>query len=152
MDGAGKKTAAAIHQEVAREVNQLLGRIFAQRRKDGRTDLEAVESALRTALHQAGAGALSELLQFEIPEADQRQLPCRCGHQAQYQEIRCKLILTIVGAVRIARPYYLCYDEICPSHVGRRIGAKKQNRALINGRSARSSRSITSRTCLAKSF
>jgi hypothetical protein len=46
LDGAGKKTAAAIHQEVAREVNQLLGRIFAQRRKDGRTDLEAVESAL----------------------------------------------------------------------------------------------------------
>ncbi len=33
LDGAGKKTAAAIHQEVAREVNQLLGRIFAQRRQ-----------------------------------------------------------------------------------------------------------------------
>jgi hypothetical protein len=79
-----KKTAAAIHQEVAREVNQLLGRIFAQRRKDGRTDLEAVESALRTALHQAGDAALSELLQFEIPEADQRRLPCPCGHHAQY--------------------------------------------------------------------
>ena len=108
LDRAGKKTAAAIHQEVAREVNQLLGRIFAQRRKDGRTDLEAVESALRTALHQAGAAALSELLQFEIPEADQRQLPCPCGHHAQYQEIRCKPILTIVGLVRIARPYYLC--------------------------------------------
>ena len=71
MDRAGKKTAAAIHQEVAREVNQLLGRVFAQRRKDGRTDLEALESALRTALHQAGA-ALSELLQFETPAADQR--------------------------------------------------------------------------------
>lgn len=99
---------------MAREVNQLLGRIFAQRRKDGRTDLEAVESALRTALPQAGAGALSELLQFEIPEADQRQLPCPCGHQAQYQEIRCKPILTIVGPVRMARPYYLCSQ----CHVG----------------------------------
>ena len=99
---------------MAREVNQLLGRIFAQRRKDGRTDLEAVESALRTALHQAGAVALSELLQFEIPEADQRQLPCRCGHHAQYQEIRFKPILTIVGAVRMARPYYLCSQ----CHVG----------------------------------
>ena len=99
---------------MAREVNQLLGRIFAQRRKDGRTDLEAVESALRTALHQAGAAALSELLQFEIPEGDQRQLPCRCGHHAQYQEIRFKPILTIVGPVRIARPYYLCSQ----CHVG----------------------------------
>ena len=99
---------------MAREVNQLLGRIFAQRRKDGRTDLEAVESALRTALHQAGASALSKLLQFEIPEADQRQLPCPCGHHAQYQEIRFKPILTIVGPVRMARPYYLCSQ----CHVG----------------------------------
>jgi len=99
---------------VAREVNQLLCRVFAQRRKDGRTDLEAVESALRAALHQAGAAALTELLQFEAPAADQRQLPCRCGHHAQYQEIRCKPILTIVGPVRIARPYYLCSQ----CHVG----------------------------------
>jgi hypothetical protein len=99
---------------VAREVNQLLCRVFAQRRKDGRTDLEAIESALRTALHQAGAAALSELLQFEAPAADQHQLPCRCGHHAQYQEIRSKSILTIVGPVRLARPYYLCSQ----CHVG----------------------------------
>ena len=114
MDGAGKKTAAAIHQEVTREVNQLLGRVFAQRRKDGRTDLEAVESALRTALHQAGAAALTQLLQFEAPAADQRQWPCRCGHHARYQEIRCKPLLTIVGPVRLSRPYYLCSQ----CHVG----------------------------------
>src|SRR6202034_227726 len=37
-----------------------------------------------------------------------------CGHHAQYQEIRCKPILTIVGLVRIARPYYLCSQ----CHVG----------------------------------
>ncbi len=99
---------------MAREVNQLLCRVFAQRRKDGRTDLEAVESALRAALHQAGAAALTELLQFEAPAADQRQLPCRCSHHAQYQEIRCKPILTIIGPVRISRPYYLCSQ----CHVG----------------------------------
>jgi hypothetical protein len=99
---------------VAREVNQLLCRVFAQRRKDGRTDLEAVESALRAALHQAGAAALTELLQFEAPAADQRQLPCRCGHHAQYQEIRSKPVLTIVGPVRLSRPYYLCSQ----CHVG----------------------------------
>ena len=93
---------------MAREVNQLLCRVFAQRRKGGRTDLEAVESALRAALHQAGAAALTELLQFEAPAAEQRQLPCDCDHHAQYHEIRCKPILTIVGPVRISRPYYLC--------------------------------------------
>ena len=95
-------------------MNQLLGRVFAQRRKDGRTDLEAVELALRAALHQAGAAALSELLQFEAPPAEQRQLPCRCGHHAQYQEIRSKPLLTIVGPARLSRPYYLCSE----CHVG----------------------------------
>ncbi|HTP69165.1 MAG TPA: ISKra4 family transposase [Dongiaceae bacterium] len=99
---------------MAWEVNRFLGRVFAQRRKDGRSDLEAVESALRAALHQAGAAALSELLQFETPAAEQRQLPCCCGHHAQYQEIRCRPVLTIVGPVRISRPYYLCSQ----CHVG----------------------------------
>lgn len=93
---------------MTREVNQLLGRVFAQRRKDGRTDLEAVELALRATLHQAGAAALSELLQFEAPATDQRQSRCDCGHHAQYQEIRSKPVLTIVGPVRLCRPYYLC--------------------------------------------
>jgi hypothetical protein len=93
---------------VTREVNEFLSRVFAQRRKDGRTDLEAVESALRAALHQAGAAALTELLKFEAPAAEQRQLPCRCGHHAQYQELRSKPVLTIVGPVRVSRPYYLC--------------------------------------------
>jgi len=69
-----KKNGYAIHQEVAREVNQLLGRVFAQRRKGGRTDLEAVESACELLSTKAGAAALSELLQFETPAADQRQL------------------------------------------------------------------------------
>ena len=88
--------------------------MFAQRSKDGRTDLEAVESALRATLHQAGATALTELLQFAAPAPDQRQLPCRCGHHAQYQELRSKPVWTIVGLARISRPYYLCSQ----CHVG----------------------------------
>jgi hypothetical protein len=89
-------------------VNQLLSRIFAQRHKSGRTDLEAVEGALRAALHHAGAAALSELLQYQAPTPEQRQRPCRCGHQAQYQGLRAKPVLTVVGAAQITRPYYLC--------------------------------------------
>ena len=56
-----------------------------------------MESALRVALHQAGAAALAELLKFEAPAAEQRQLPCPCGHHAQYQELRSKPVVTIVG-------------------------------------------------------
>jgi len=93
---------------VAREVNQLLQHVFAQRRKDGRTDLEAVETALRAALHQAGAAALTQLLQFEAPASAERQLLCGCGRRAQFQEVRSKPLLTVVGPTRLSRPYYWC--------------------------------------------
>ena len=51
---------------------------------------------------------MSELLQYEVPALDQRRLPCSCGHYAQYQELRPKVVLTVVGPARILRPYYLC--------------------------------------------
>jgi hypothetical protein len=93
---------------MAREINQLLCRIFAQRRNSVGSDLEATESALRAAVHQAGANALSQLLQFQPPAPGQRQLPCACGHQARYQELRSRPVLTMVGWARINRPWYLC--------------------------------------------
>ena len=64
--------------------------------------------AIRSAMHHAGATALTELLQFAVPDADQRTLPCACGQQAGYRELRSKPVLTAVGPVRISRPYYLC--------------------------------------------
>jgi len=64
--------------------------------------------ALRSAMHHAGATALSELLQFPVPAAEQRSIPCPCGHQAGYRELRSKPVLTAVGEVTISRPYYLC--------------------------------------------
>jgi hypothetical protein len=71
-------------------------------------DLEAVEMAVRSAMHQAGAAALTELLQYPEPTADQRRRPCSCGHQARYRELRSKPVLTAVGEVEVSRPYYLC--------------------------------------------
>jgi len=64
--------------------------------------------AVRSAMHHAGAAALSELLQFPAPAADQRRLPCSCGRQAPYRELRSKPVLTAVGKVEVSRPYYLC--------------------------------------------
>ena len=60
-----KKTAAAIHQEVTREVQTLLQVVFGAPRKSPALDLEAVEMAVRSAMHRAGAGALSRLLSMD---------------------------------------------------------------------------------------
>jgi hypothetical protein len=82
--------------------------IFHGRRKTDHLDLEAIEMAVRSAMHQAGAAALAELLQFPVPAGDQCRLPCSCGHQARYRELRSKPVLTAVGQVKVSRPYYLC--------------------------------------------
>jgi hypothetical protein len=82
--------------------------IFNGRHKTGRLDLEAIEMAVRSAMHQAGAAALTELLQYPVPAANQRRLPCSCGQQAQYRDLRSKSVLTAVGKVEVSRPYYVC--------------------------------------------
>jgi hypothetical protein len=63
---------------------------------------------MRSAMHHAGATALNELLRFPAPAAEQRSIPCSCGHQAGYQELRSKPVLSAVGEVTVSRPYYLC--------------------------------------------
>jgi hypothetical protein len=73
----------------------LLGRIFAERHRTGRLDLEAVEMATRSRLHQAGAAVLTALLQSS-PSAP-RTVPCVCGETARYRELRSKQILTVLG-------------------------------------------------------
>jgi len=67
-----------------------------------------MEAAVRSAMHRAGAAALTELLQFPAPEADCRTVACACGHQAHYRELRAKPLLTMVGRAEVSRPYYLC--------------------------------------------
>lgn len=61
---------------------------------------------VRSAMHQAGAAALTELLRFPVP--DQRTIACPCGQQARYRDLRAKTVLTVVGEVDVLRPYYLC--------------------------------------------
>jgi fructose-specific component phosphotransferase system IIB-like protein len=84
----------------------LLRTIFTGARKTGHLDLEAVEMLVRTAMHQAGAKALTELLR--LPEPEQRTVPCPCGDQARYRELRAKTVLTVVGSAILTRPYFLC--------------------------------------------
>ena len=93
---------------MACEVSRLLQVILQDRHKHGRLDLEATEVAMRSAMHEAGAVALSQLLQCDAPGPDQLSVACSCGHSARYRELRCRRILTAVGEVELVRPYYLC--------------------------------------------
>ena len=72
--------------------------------------MEAIETALRSAMHQAGASALAQLLRYDPPDTDHRTIPCPCGHWAHYKELRSKIVLTVLGPVELRRPYYLCDD------------------------------------------
>ena len=62
--------------------------------------------AFRTGGHQACAAALGHLLQCQ-PPSDQ-EISCPCGQHARYKEMRRKRVMTVVGPVEFARPYYLC--------------------------------------------
>ncbi len=98
-------------------MNGLLDRIFTERKQTGHLDLEAVEMVFRAALHQAGARALSRLLQFPEPPPDQRIIPCPCGGQAHYRGLRSRRILIVLGEVELTRPWYLCprcHNGQCP--------------------------------------
>jgi hypothetical protein len=64
--------------------------------------------AMRSALHRAGAAALSELLHHRVPGSDERTRPCSCGQTAAYVELRSKPVLTALGPAQLRRPYYLC--------------------------------------------
>ena len=92
--------------------------MFQERRKTGRLDLEAVEMAMRAAMHQAGAAALSQLLRSDPPGPDQREVPCPCGKKARYREMRSRRVLTAVGEAEFLRPWYLCpqcHHGQCPA-------------------------------------
>ena len=84
--------------------------VFQARRKTGRLDLEATEMAVRSALHRAGAAALSQWLQFPAPPDAQRSVACPCGQRAPYHQLRTKPLLTAVGPAEVSRPYYWCPD------------------------------------------
>jgi len=70
----------------------------------GLVDLEAIELAVRSAMHHAGATALPQLLRFPAPDTSQRSLPCASGHHARYRELRPNPVLTVAGKVEVGAP------------------------------------------------
>ena len=78
---------------------------FADRHRQG-VNLEAMEIAIRAAMHQAGASVLEELLNTQMPP--EPEVACGCGQKARLHQMRPKQILTALGRIRIERAYYIC--------------------------------------------
>ena len=77
-----------LHQEISRELEHLLKRIFYERQNYDGLDLEAVEMAVRSSVHQAGAAVLDQLLEYDPPSPEHGQLPCSCSHTFQRAVVR----------------------------------------------------------------
>jgi hypothetical protein len=80
--------------------------VFADLRKQGRVDLEAMEMAARSAMHRAGASVIEQFLNANPPV--EAETACGCGRQARFHQMRPKQILTVLGRIRIERAYYIC--------------------------------------------
>ncbi len=91
---------------MAQEVERLLQVIFTGWRKTGQLDLEAVEMAVRGAMHRAGAQAVGKLL--SQAGGNPPQVPCSCGGEAGFHSSRHRRLLTALGEVEFERPYYVC--------------------------------------------
>lgn len=61
---------------------------------------------MRSAMHRAGAAALSRLLSMD--GGHPAQLDCACGQTARYHDRRPKHLLTVLGPLQIERAYYHC--------------------------------------------
>jgi hypothetical protein len=80
--------------------------VFADLRRQGQVDLEALEMATRAAMHQAGASVIEQLLNAN--QSVKPETPCDCGGPARFHQMRPRQILTALGQIRIQRAYYSC--------------------------------------------
>ncbi|MFQ5799792.1 MAG: ISKra4 family transposase [Bacteroidota bacterium] len=75
---------------------------------EGKIDLEACETALRSAVLAAGAHILSDLLKSIGSGRSQEPIVCQCGTRMESQGVKSKGLLTILGPVDYARSMFQC--------------------------------------------
>lgn len=95
---------------VAEMVQQMRVRahgLYRWLREQERT-LEAIEAEVRPILQDLGGQVLASLCQEQAPTYPPDIIACPCGDHAHYQRRRTAQVRTLLGAVRVERPYYLC--------------------------------------------
>jgi hypothetical protein len=70
--------------------------------------LEGLERAVLAGLHELGNSILAVLCGVRAPVYAAGQVACGCGGEAVYQRRRCGQCKTLLGVIRVSRPYYLC--------------------------------------------
>lgn len=83
-------------------------RLFADKKKQGYLDMEAVETAIRHSMHQVGGTFLEKLLNSDFQDHAAGQIPCCAGHKASLVDYRTKKVITVLSPINIKRAYYYC--------------------------------------------
>ena len=71
-------------------------------------DLEALEVAVRAAVHAAGAKVLEDLLRDVGVGRRENKVRCSCGAAMESRGVKTKSVLTLLGEIRFARSAYGC--------------------------------------------
>jgi hypothetical protein len=99
---------ATFHKEIEQEIEGFLARVLRDQDRMGHLDLEALELALRSSMHQIGGVLLEKLLNSDEAGYGGTRIKCGQGHLAEFVEYRRKEILTVLSRVAVQRAYYYC--------------------------------------------
>lgn len=70
--------------------------------------LAELEHHVLRLLKEVGSALLTGLCSLAAPAQPPASIPCLCGHTATFQRQRSAHVTTLLGPIRIPRPYYLC--------------------------------------------
>jgi len=71
-------------------------------------DLSQMEQGVRQAMLKLGNTLLTDWLALQNDQYPAETVPCRCGAQAHYREMREGVLFTTLGRITYRRAYYLC--------------------------------------------
>jgi hypothetical protein len=85
-----------------------VGRVLRDCQRTGHLDLEASETAIRSAMLEMGGQLLEKLLNGDGGGYRGTHIDCGRGHQAVFVDYRDKEVLTVLSTVHVRRAYYHC--------------------------------------------
>ena len=106
---------ATFQKEIEQEIHSFVTRAWRDQERIGHLDLEALELALRSSMHQIGGVLLEKLLNSDEGSYGGTRINCGQGHAAEFVEYRRKEVLTVLSRVAVQRAYYYC--RVCAGGV-----------------------------------